>query len=206
MEGTISKQRSSLIPQWGRKWKFHRSIFSRVMVRFIFMFHYTHAHACTHTRQPHIDGTVMTRTCLIRPGPWQGSRSDRDSSITWRVQEPPRLTHIKKKKGAHTHTHGGNSWSGWLLGHRCGDQGRKWELFPFFLFLLPLKRNSSPPPPQPPSTRLWKHPISIHISFTQFKTHTSFAPSASPPLSSSISYSQLGHASNLWRYLCWPFI
>lgn len=168
---------------------------------------HTRAHTCRHSRQPHIDGIVMTRTCLIRPGPWQGSRSDRGSSIiqgsarTWET-----YTHSAREKEKWTHTHGRNSWGGWLLGHRCGDQGRKWELFPPFLSPpSPLKRNSSLTRP-PSSPRLWKHPISIHISFTQFKTHTSFAPSASPPFSSSISLSQLGHASNLRHYLCWPFI
>lgn len=50
--------------------------------------------ARTHSRQPHIDGIVMTRTCLIRPGQWQGSRSGRDSSIMAGVREPKRLTRI----------------------------------------------------------------------------------------------------------------
>lgn len=40
----------------------------------------------TQSRQAHIDGIVMTRTCLIRPVLWQGSRSDRDSSIIRRTE------------------------------------------------------------------------------------------------------------------------
>ena len=100
----------------------------------------THTHTCTHSRQAHIDGIVMTRTCLIRPGLRQGSRSDHDSSIIQRLREPKRLAHMKS-----AHAQWRNNRGGWLLGHRCGDQERKWELFHLFFFFypaLPLKRNS----------------------------------------------------------------
>lgn len=178
------------------------------MVCFGGMFHCEHMHTRTRGRQPHIDGIVMTRTCLIRPGLWLGSRSDRDSSIIQRVREPERVTHMK-----HTHTvmRGMAGAAGcWVTGVETKEESGNYSLFFFFLSLLPFKEQQPPLslclslPPS--SSRLWKRPISIHISYTQFKTHTSFAPSASPPLSSSISNSQLGHASNLRHYLCWPFI
>lgn len=108
-----------------RKWKFHQNILDLLgygMLHFLCFIPHTH----THSRQLHIDGIVMTRTCLIRPGLWQGSRSDRDSSIIQRVREP--------KRPSHAWGHGRNSLCGWLLGHRCG---RKWELFLFFLSFPP---------------------------------------------------------------------
>lgn len=167
------------------------------------MFYYTHAHT-RFSCQPHIDGIVMSRTCLIRPGPWQGSRSDRDSSIIQEVREPKGLIHIKRNTHTHTVMEEIAVAAGCrVTGVEMEDESGNYSLS--FFFSSPLKRNSSLS--QPPSLpHLWKHPISTHISFTQFKTHTSFAPSAPPPLSSSISYSQLGHASNLRHYLCWPFI
>ena len=170
---------------------------------------HTHTHICRHSRQPHIDGIVMTRTCLIRPGPWQGSRSDRGSSIiqgsarTWET-----YTHSakeKEKKNEHTLMGEIAGAAGcWVTGVETRGESGNYSLA--FFPPLPFKEKQLAHTRPPSSPRLWKHPISIHISFTQFKTHTSFAPSASPPFSSSISFSQLGHASNLRHYLCWPFI
>lgn len=83
-----------------------------------------------HIRLPHIDGSVMTRTCRIRPGPAQRSRANQSSSIiraecenlrdtlTWKE-----ITHTQA--GTHTHAQRRNCWGGWLLGHRCSDGGRK---------------------------------------------------------------------------------
>lgn len=200
MGGTISKYCSSLIPHGDRKRKFHQSIFSWVMVHFIFMYHYTHAHTCSAVSH-------ILMALLWPEHAWSGLGHGRDPGLTETHQsyngcENLRDLHTWKEP---THAQGRNSWGDWLLGHRCGDRERKWELFPFFLLSSPLKRNSSPSLLHS-LPHLWKHPISIHIFFTQFAAHISFAPSASPPLSSSISYSQLGHTSNLRHYLCRPFI
>ena len=135
------------------------------MVSFLFMFHYTHTHthAHTHTHTHTYAGTAVSHILMALLWPehaWSGLGRGRDPGLTeahqsYRgVREPERLTHIvqKKREKKWTHTHGRNSWGGWLLGHRCGDQGRKWELFPRFLPPpSPLKRNSSltlglPPP------------------------------------------------------------
>lgn len=60
-------------------------------------FYYTSAHI----RLPRTDGSVMTRTCRIRPGPEQRSSANQSSSIIRRECENPlRRAHIHAR--AHT--------------------------------------------------------------------------------------------------------
>lgn len=154
----------------------------------------------THTAVSHILMALLWPEHAWSDPGWQRSRSNRDSSIIWGRRD------LRDLHTWERHTRVGEiavAAGCWVTGVETREESGNYSLSSFPA--SPLKRNSSLSLP-PSLPRLWKHPIPIQISFNQFKTHTSFAPSASPPLSSSISYSQLGHASNLRDYLCWPFI
>lgn len=164
MCGTISKHCGSLIPPRGRKWKFQHSIFLLGYGQCFAACFITLAHKQTdihpRSRQPHIDGIVMTRTCRIRPGLWLRSRSERASSIIHRA------------------TYSRNSWggrlTGWVTGAETEQESGNYSLFVLF------------PPPLLKEKRLFRPQLSKNIPFPStfpspnLKATLLFSPSASP--------------------------
>ena len=85
-----------------------------------------------HIRLPPIDGSVMTRTCRIRPGPEQRSSANQSSSIMRRECE--------NLQDTHTHTHMlkqeiAGVADCWVTGVQTEEESENYSFFP-----------SSPPP------------------------------------------------------------
>lgn len=150
----------------------------------------TRAHTFTHS---HAAVRHILMALLWPEHAWSGLGRGRDPGLTATHQShrdgKNQRDCKEKRKTKNTHAHWRNSRSCWVTGVETEKMGII-SLYFFFNPLFPLKRNSSLC--LPPAHTFENIPFPSTFPSPQFKILTSFAPLASPLLSSSISCSQLG--------------